>query len=93
MVYDCIIIGGGPSGAICSLILQKQGLCCLLLEKRAVIDEKICGGFIPDRCRNSILECGVDLSELFPNAKKLKDIPKYAMRRKRYFLTETASMA
>lgn len=85
MVYDCIIIGGGPSGAICSLILQKQGLCCLLLEKRAVIDEKICGGFIPDRCRNSILECGVDLSELFPNAKKIEGYTEIRNAQKKVF--------
>lgn len=61
MLYDCIVAGGGPAGSICSLILQKQGINCLLLEKRTYIDEKICGGFIPDRCRKQFLACGIDL--------------------------------
>lgn len=71
MIYDCIVVGGGPAGSICSLLLQKQGVSCLLLEKRPVIDEKICGGFIPDRCRNRMLACGVDLSEMVPRGNRV----------------------
>lgn len=66
MIYDCIIVGGGPAGAVCSTILQNQGLKCVVFEKRSTIDEKICGGFIPDRCRNLFLQCGIDLAEMNP---------------------------
>ncbi len=71
MIYDCIIAGGGPAGSICSLILQKHGFRCLLLEKRTEIDEKICGGFLPNRCREQFLSCGVDLSEILPRGMKI----------------------
>lgn len=71
MLYDCIVVGGGPAGAICSMLLQKQGIHCLLLEKRTSIDEKICGGFLPDRCRNRILACGIELSELVSHGNRI----------------------
>lgn len=71
MLFDCIVVGGGPAGSICSFILQKQGIQCLLLEKRTVIDEKICGGFLPERCRNRILACGIDLTDLIPNGNRI----------------------
>lgn len=72
MVYDCIIVGGGPAGAICSLLLQMRGFKCILFEKRYIIDEKICGGFIPDSCRNLFLQCGVELSEMIPAGNCIK---------------------
>ena len=72
MVYDCIIVGGGPAGAICSLILQLKGFQCVLFERRSEIDEKICGGFIPDRCREMLFKCGADLSEMRPEGNYIK---------------------
>lgn len=92
MIYDCVIVGGGPAGAICSFILQKHKISCLILEKRQVIDEKICGGFLPDRCRNLISECGIDLSEIIPYGNRIdgycevrnqKEIS-YKYKKKRY---------
>lgn len=71
MLYDCIIVGGGPAGSICSLILQERGFKCVLIEKRKNIDEKICGGFVPDRCRNMMLDSGIDLSEMNPPGKHI----------------------
>lgn len=65
MRYDCIIVGGGPAGAVCSFILQNHGLKCLVLEKRIYIDEKICGGFIPNKCREIMIDCGLQLEKLY----------------------------
>lgn len=63
MTYDCVIIGGGPAGSVCANILQQRGCHCLILEKREMIDEKICGGFLPDRGRQLLLQLGIDLTE------------------------------
>lgn len=78
MLYDCIIVGGGPAGSICSFILQKNGMNCLLLEMRKSIDEKTCGGFIPDRCRRLILDCGIDLTQMIPDGNQINGY--YEMR-------------
>lgn len=71
MLYDCIIVGGGPAGAVCSKLLSDQGYKCAILEKRPIIDEKICGGFVPNRCRELILQCGFDLSEMNPYGNRI----------------------
>lgn len=63
MIYDCVIIGGGPAGSVCAGILQRRGYRCLILEKRARIGEKVCGGFLPDRGRQLLLRLGIDLTD------------------------------
>lgn len=63
MIYDCIIVGGGPAGSVCAYLLASAGYRCLILEKRGEIDEKICGGFLPNRAREYLLDMGLDLSE------------------------------
>lgn len=88
MMYDCIIVGGGPAGAICSLLLQERGFKCILLEKRYTIDEKICGGFIPDRCRNLFLQCGVELSEMIPSGNYIKGYVETRVETDKIFLYE-----
>lgn len=85
-MYDCIIAGGGPAGAVCGTILQKKGLRCLLLEGRARIDEKICGGFVPDRCRNLFLDAGIDLSELLSRGKRIAGYREIRLGKENTFL-------
>ncbi|MGN1142819.1 MAG: NAD(P)/FAD-dependent oxidoreductase [Oliverpabstia sp.] len=73
MIYDCIIVGGGPAGSVCAYLLAKAGYRCLILEKRSEIDEKICGGFLPNRAREYLLDMGLDLSEtLYHDAVKVR---------------------
>lgn len=85
MLYDCIIVGGGPAGVICSFILQSRGFSCVLLEKRTTIDEKICGGFIPDRCRNLMLHSGIDLTEMDTPSKHIKGYVETRFGKENYF--------
>ncbi|UJF23670.1 NAD(P)-binding protein [Suttonella sp. R2A3] len=51
MDYDAIVIGGGPSGAVCSALLQRSGQKVLLLEKthfpRFVIGESLLPACMP----------------------------------------------
>ena len=42
-VYDLIIVGGGPAGAIAAVYAEQRGLTTLLLEKERFPRDKICG--------------------------------------------------
>jgi len=44
--YDVIIVGAGPAGLRCAEILGQAELSVLLLEKNAVMGQKVCGGGI-----------------------------------------------
>jgi len=45
-VFDVIIVGGGPAGATAGLILARDGLDVLVLEKKAFPRFKLCGGML-----------------------------------------------
>lgn len=64
MIYDFIVVGAGPAGSVCAYLLASAGKKCLLLEKRPEIGEKICGGFLPNRAREFLLDMGIDISEV-----------------------------
>ena len=40
MLFDYIIVGAGPSGATIAYCLQKEGANCLIVDKKAKIEEK-----------------------------------------------------
>ena len=44
MIYDAIVVGAGPAGAILAYLLGKSGLRVLLLEKANLPRYKTCGG-------------------------------------------------
>lgn len=41
MIYDAIIIGGGPSGLMAANVLENNHLSYLLLEKKRSISQEI----------------------------------------------------
>lgn len=63
MTYDYIVVGAGPAGSVCAYLLARAGKKCLILEKRPEIGEKICGGFLPNRARELLLDIGIDVSK------------------------------
>jgi geranylgeranyl reductase family protein len=44
LVYDVIVVGAGPAGAILAYLLANRGLQVLMLEKAALPRYKTCGG-------------------------------------------------
>lgn len=46
VLYDAIVIGAGPAGALSSAILTEKGLKVLLIDKHTFPREKTCGGLI-----------------------------------------------
>ena len=46
MVYDVIIVGGGPAGSTCAWKLVQQGIKCLVLDKAEFPRTKLCAGWV-----------------------------------------------
>lgn len=46
MIYDALIIGGGPAGATAGLLLAEAGWSVAIVEKKTFPRRKVCGEFI-----------------------------------------------
>ncbi len=47
--FDVIIIGGGPSGAMSGIELQKKGIKTCIIDKSTFPREKLCGGLLTQK--------------------------------------------
>jgi geranylgeranyl reductase family protein len=50
MIYDIIVVGGGPAGASCAAFASLAGLRVLVLERETFPREKVCGDCINPAC-------------------------------------------
>ncbi len=90
--YDVIIVGAGPAGLRCAEILGSSNLSVLLLEKQAIVGQKICAGGITRKgyqmmeFPDPIIEHKVDEvglhSPRFSNLKKLPGPVMFTVDRK-----------
>jgi flavin-dependent dehydrogenase len=62
-IWDAIVIGAGPAGAVAAHQLAKQGLATLLVERQAWPRQKVCGGCLNGQAL-SVLK-GVGLERIF----------------------------
>jgi geranylgeranyl reductase family protein len=60
-IYDAIIAGAGPAGAIAGYTLSKAGLSVLMLEKSAFPRRKVCGGGLTHRAYQA---CPFDITPI-----------------------------
>ncbi|MFA6490209.1 MAG: geranylgeranyl reductase family protein [Candidatus Micrarchaeia archaeon] len=61
--YDAIVVGGGPAGSSCAMLLARRGARVLLLDKASFPRDKPCGDAIGGKALNVLLELGLE-SEL-----------------------------
>lgn len=56
---DVLIVGGGPSGAICAYYLAKEGRKVILIDSETFPRDKICGDFVSPIGLNELKEIGI----------------------------------
>jgi menaquinone-9 beta-reductase len=56
---DVLIVGGGPSGAICAYYLAKSGKKVILIDSENFPRDKICGDFVSPIGLNELMKIGV----------------------------------
>src|SRR5215831_9748400 len=60
MIYDAIVVGSGPGGAIAASVLASQGHSVLMVDRKAFPRDKVCGDGMPWRVLFLMKELGVD---------------------------------
>ena len=58
--YDAIVVGAGPAGSACAMLLSKKGAKVLLLDKAPFPRDKPCGDAIGGKALNVLAELGLD---------------------------------
>jgi flavin-dependent dehydrogenase len=63
-MIETVIVGGGPAGASAAIALARAGQRPLLLERDAIVGEKVCGEFLADDAARTLESLGVRLASL-----------------------------
>lgn len=58
-VWDALVIGGGPAGALAARELAKRGLAVALLDKSGFPRDKVCGGCLSPPALAALRSCGL----------------------------------
>lgn len=59
ILYDCIVVGGGPGGSTASAFLSKKGRRVLLIDKEKFPRDKTCGDAISGKSLSVLEELGL----------------------------------
>ncbi|MCA9177855.1 MAG: FAD-dependent monooxygenase [Planctomycetales bacterium] len=58
-VWDCIVVGAGPAGAMAARQAAIRGLRTLLVERKVFPREKVCGACLNQRALTTLAEAGL----------------------------------
>jgi menaquinone-9 beta-reductase len=61
---ECLVIGGGPAGAMAAMRLAEAGREVVLLEKERAAHHKVCGEFLSSEATRYLRAAGVDPLQL-----------------------------
>jgi menaquinone-9 beta-reductase len=74
MLYDAIVVGSGPGGAVAASILAKQGKSVLLADRQAFPRNKICGDGMPANVMVLMRNLGMDINALGLEYQRIKSL-------------------
>lgn len=57
--HDVVVIGAGPAGAMSALLLAREGVRVLLIERRTFPRDKVCGGCLNERALAILQRAGL----------------------------------
>ena len=83
-IYDCIIVGAGPAGALCGYVIGKRGFSCLILERLEEYGEKVCGGWLPNIALCQLKQIGIDLNTIDFGIKTYSNITMHGKEKRIY---------
>ncbi|MEP7287587.1 MAG: geranylgeranyl reductase family protein [Chloroflexota bacterium] len=64
MLYDAIVVGSGPGGAIAASVLASRKKSVLLVDRQSFPRDKVCGDGLPIRVMAMLRELNVDIQGL-----------------------------
>jgi geranylgeranyl reductase family protein len=64
-MYEVIVVGSGPAGAVASFLTSKLGYKTLLLEKSKLPRPKLCAGGVSSRVYKKLLELGISHKSVY----------------------------
>lgn len=64
MIYDAIVVGSGPGGAIAAATLAQRGKSVLLVDRQSFPRDKVCGDGLPGNVMEMLIkELGIDIQK------------------------------
>ncbi len=70
-LWDIVVVGAGPAGALAAYLLAKQNLSVLLLDQATFPRRKVCGGCLSHRTMELLEQCGLSGLTMQLRAKSL----------------------
>src|SRR5258707_5908151 len=74
MLYDAIVVGSGPGGAVTASVLAARGKSVLLVDRQAFPRDKVCGDGLPANVMVLMRQLGVDIKALGLEYQQIKSL-------------------